>query len=155
MYMSVTSAVLRLPSIPPHYMRAEEQKHLREMTEPVSRSAVDHRSADRIIEQSAVTRRFLDGREHYLVGDDLKLQVGDWTNANPAPQARADAAYNLDKVLRFIDNVDDRTLNASVSRNGQIDGFSESGYSYVDNSEASLLRRFSWYGYEELRHQPT
>lgn len=155
MCTSVTSAVLRLPPIPPHYMRAAEQKQVREMTGPVSRPAGDHRSAQRIIEQSLVTRRFLDGRDHYQVGDDLKLQVGDWTNANPDPEARADAAYNLDKVLRFIDNVDDQTLHASVSRNGYIDGFSDSGYARVENSEASLLRRFSWYGYEELRNQPT
>ncbi|WP_235864759.1 hypothetical protein [Pseudomonas costantinii] len=100
-------------------------------------------------------RRFLEGRDHYEVGDELKMQVGDWTDANPDPKARADAAYHLDKVLRFLDNVDDRTLNGSHSRNGYIDGFSDDGYGTVDNSEASLLKAFSRKGYEVLRRLPT
>ncbi|QHD07356.1 hypothetical protein PspR76_17175 [Pseudomonas sp. R76] len=136
-------------------MRAAEQNQVREMTGPMGRPSGDHRSAERIIEQSSVMKRFLEGRDHYHVGEDLKKQVGDWTDANPDPQARADAAYDLDKVLRFIDNVDDRTLNASHSRNGYIDGFSEDGFGNRDNSEASLLQQFSWHGYETLRHLPT
>ncbi|WP_256262172.1 hypothetical protein [Pseudomonas costantinii] len=100
-------------------------------------------------------RRFLEGRDHYEVGDELKMQVGDWTDANPDLKARADAAYNLDKVLRFLDNVDDRTLSGSHSRNGYIDGFSDDGYGTVDNSEASLLKAFSRKGYEVLRRLPT
>ncbi|NVZ23364.1 hypothetical protein HX794_27295 [Pseudomonas costantinii] len=125
------------------------------MTGPTGRPAMDHRSAERIIEQSSVMRRFLEGRDHYEVGDELKMQVGDWTDANPDPKARADAAYHLDKVLRFLDNVDDRTLNGSHSRNGYIDGFSDDGYGTVDNSEASLLKAFSRKGYEVLRRLPT
>ncbi|NVZ72858.1 hypothetical protein HX791_27270 [Pseudomonas costantinii] len=125
------------------------------MTGPTGRPAMDHRSAERIIEQSSVMRRFLEGRDHYEVGDELKMQVGDWTDANPDLKARADAAYNLDKVLRFLDNVDDRTLSGSHSRNGYIDGFSDDGYGTVDNSEASLLKAFSRKGYEVLRRLPT
>ncbi|OIN46605.1 hypothetical protein BFL40_26865 [Pseudomonas costantinii] len=136
-------------------MRAAEQEQVREMTGPTGRPAMDHRSAERIIEQSSVMRRFLEGRDHYEVGDELKMQVGDWTDANPDPKARADAAYHLDKVLRFLDNVDDRTLNGSHSRNGYIDGFSDDGYGTVDNSEASLLKAFSRKGYEVLRRLPT
>ena len=78
--------------------------------------------------------------------DDLKRQVGDWSGANPNPQTRADAAYDLDKVLRFIDNLDDRQLNASHSRNGKIDG-----YDTLENSEASVLKEFSDKGYPVLR----
>ena len=65
---------------------------------------------------------------------------------NPNPQTRADAAYDLDKVLRFIDNLDDRQLNASHSRNGKIDG-----YDTLENSEASVLKEFSDKGYPVLR----
>ncbi|WP_395607696.1 hypothetical protein [Pseudomonas sp. B22129] len=100
-------------------------------------------------------RRFLEGRDHYEVGDELMLQVGDWTHANPDPKARADAAYYLDQVLRFIDNVDDRTLKQSHSRNGFIDGFYSDGYGSADESEASLLKAFSRKGYEVLRYLPT
>ena len=78
--------------------------------------------------------------------DDLRRQVGDWSGANPNPQTRADAAHDLDKVLRFIDNLDDRQLNASHSRNGKIDG-----YDTLENSEASVLKEFSDKGYPVLR----
>lgn len=100
-------------------------------------------------------RRFLESRDHYEVGDHLKRQTGDWTEANPDPESRADAAYDLDKVLRFIDNVDDSTLNHSENRNGKIDGFYNYGYRTLDNSEASLLKAFSHNGYEVLRYLPT
>lgn len=140
---------------PRHYMCFAEQQHLRQMHGPMGRPAGDHRLAERIIELSAVTRRFLEGRDHYQVGDDLKRQVGDWTRANPDPDARANAAYDLDKVLRFIDNVDDQTLNGSEKRNGHIDGFGERPYEIINNSEASLVEQFSWYGYRALRDLPT
>jgi len=57
--------------------------------------------------------------------------------------------------LRFIDNLDDRYLNGSHSRNGKIDGFASNGYSRLDNSEASLLKAFSDEGYPVLRHLRT
>ncbi len=155
MCMSVTTSLLRLPAIPPHYMRAAEQRQVREMTGPTGRPGIDHRSAERIIEQSAVTRRFLESRDHYEVFDELKLQVGDWSDANPDPKSRADAAYHLDKVLRFIDNLDDRALKQSQSRNGHIDGFSNDGYGITADSEASVLKAFSRRGYEALRYLPS
>jgi hypothetical protein len=132
-------------------MPAEERSQVLEMTGPIGRPAGDHRSADRIIEQSPVATRFLQSRDHYEVGDNLKRQVGDWTDANPDPEARANAAYDLDKVLRFIDNVDERSLNGSDSHNGRIDGFRDTGHSSLDNSEARLLSRFAQNGYEVLR----
>lgn len=154
MTVSLPVGLTPLP-IPPNYMRVAEQKQVREMTAPTGRPVGDHRSAERIIEQSPVLTRFLQSRDHYQIGDDLKKQVGDWTDVNPDPEARADAAYDLDKVLRFIDNVDDRSLNGSDSRNGRIDGFSNHGYDTLDNSEASLLEAFSHKGYAVLRHLPT
>ena len=154
MSMPIPTDFTSLP-IPPNYMRAAEQQQVREMTGPMGRPAGDHRSAERIIEQSAVLKHFLDNRDNYHLIDELKTQVGDWTQTNPDPQSRADAAYDLDKVLRFIDNVDDRTLNGSHSRNGYIDGFSENGYGIVDHSEASLLKAFSQKGYAALRNLQT
>ncbi|KAF1029376.1 MAG: hypothetical protein GAK37_01787 [Pseudomonas sp.] len=141
--------------VPPHYMKAAEQQQVREMTGPTGRPAGDHRSAERIIEQSPVFARFLAGRDYYEVEDYLKQQVGDWTASNPNPESRANAAYDLDKVLRFIDNLDDRTLNASHSRNGKIDGFSSDGYSTEPHSEASVLKAFSREGYSVLRNLAT
>lgn len=150
MSMSIPAGLKPLP-VPPNYMRARERRQVLEMTGPLGRPAGDDRSAGSIIEQSPVVTRFLRSRDHYAVGDNLKRQVGDWTDANPDPQARANAAYDLDKVLRFIDNVDDRSLNGSDSRNGVIDGFRDDGYSSLDNSEARLLSRFAQNGYEVLR----
>lgn len=150
MNISPSAGLAPLP-VPPNYMRAEEQNQVRQMTGPTGRPAGDHRSAERIIEQSPVLSHFLEGRDHLSVGDDLERQVGDWTEANPDPESRANAAYDLDKVLRFIDNLDDRKLNASHTRNGAIDGFSDSGYSTQDNSEARLFSQFSQKGYEVLR----
>lgn len=154
MTASTPIGLARLP-IPPNYMPAAEQKQVREMTGPLGRPAGDHRAAERIIEQSAVLRHFLDNRDNYHLIDDLKRQVGDWTVANPDPEARTNAAYDLDKVLRFIDNVDDRTLNKSYSRNGYIDGFADNGYAILENSELSLLKAFSYKGYAVLRYLPT
>lgn len=154
MSMPIPANLTPLP-IPSNYMRMAEQQQLREMTGPEGRPAGDHRSAERIIEQSAVLRRFLDNRDNYHLVDELKMQLGDWTLGNPDSKSRADAAYALDKVLRFIDNVDDRTLNDSHSRNGYIDGFADSGCGVVDPSEASLLKAFSRKGYEVLRYLPT
>lgn len=139
--------------VPPNYMRAAEQTQVREMNHLMGRPVGDHRSADRIIEQSPVLKSFLDNRDNYHLIDDLKRQVGDWTSTHP--EARADAAYDLDKVLRFIDNLDDRYMNGSQSRNGKIDGFASNGYSLLDNSEASLLKAFSDKGYPVLRHLRT
>ena len=150
MTISPPAGLTPLP-VPPNYMRAAEQDQVREMTGPMGRPDGDHRSAERIIEQSPVLSRFLGGYDHLAIGDDLKRQVGDWTEANPDPDSRANAAYDLDKVLRFIDNLDDRKLNASHTRNGVVDGFSDSGYNTQDNSEARLLSRFSQQGYQVLR----
>ena len=141
--------------IPPNYMQAAEQKQVRAMRGPTGRPAGDHRSAEQIIEQSAVMRRFLQGRDSYAIADDLKTQIGDWTPSNAAPDARADAAHNMEKVLRFLDNLNDSTLNGSHARNGRIDGFFNDGYSTLDNSEASLLKAFSLKGYDVLRPLPT
>lgn len=152
--MLTTSASYLTPlPVPPNYMRADEQKQVREMNGPMGRPVGDHRSADRIIEQSPVLKSFLDNRNNYHLIDDLKRNVGDWDSANP--EVRASAIYDLDKVLRFIDNLDDRYLNGSHSRNGEIDGFASNGYSLLDNSEASLLKAFSDEGYPALRHLRT
>jgi hypothetical protein len=136
-------------------MRVAEQKQVREMTGPMGRPDGDHRSEEQIIEQSPVLKNLLENRDHYPIADDLKRQVGDWSKANPDPESRANAAYDLNKVLQFIDNTDDSTLSGSQSRNGKIDGFYDDGYKIQENSEASLLRDFSTKGYDVLRYQQT
>ena len=149
---TITPESIKPLPVPPNYMRVGEQQQVRAMEGPTGRPAGDHRSAEQITEQSPILARLLESRDHYPLADDLKRQVGDWSRANPDPDARANAAYDLDKVLRFIDNVDDEKLSGSTSRNGQIDGFHDAGYAVVQNSEASLLRDFSTKGYDVLRN---
>lgn len=113
----------------------------------MGRPAGDHRSAERIIEQSPVLKNYLDSRDSPQLVVDLKRHVGDWTEANPDPDARANAAYDLEKVLRYIDNLDESRLNGSEERNGKIDGFSELGVVILHNSEADRLDQFAREGY--------
>ncbi|MBJ2239364.1 hypothetical protein JFT60_08070 [Pseudomonas sp. MF6772] len=120
------------------------------MTGPMGRPAGDHRSAERIIEQSAVLKDYVDGNDRWQLDRDLKRHLGDWTQANPDPDARANAAYDLDKVLRFIDNLDECKLDGSEERNGKIDGFSERGVVILHNSEADRLDQFARKGYSVL-----
>lgn len=136
--------------IPPNYMRVAEQRAVRQLTGPMGRPAGDHRSAERIIEQSAVLTDYVDGNDRWQLDRDLKRHLGDWTQANPDPDARANAAYDLDKVLRFIDNLDECKLDGSEERNGKIDGFSERGVVILHNSEADRLDQFARKGYSVL-----
>ncbi|WP_233096730.1 hypothetical protein [Pseudomonas sp. MF6787] len=136
--------------IPPNYMRVAEQRAVRQLTGPMGRPAGDHRSAERIIEQSAVLKNYVDGNDRWQLDRDLKRHLGDWTQANPDPDARANAAYDLDKVLRFIDNLDECKLDGSEERNGKIDGFSERGVVILHNSEADRLDQFARKGYSVL-----
>jgi len=132
-------------------MRIAEREAVRAMTGPMGRQTDDQRSAQKIIEQSAVLRDYLGGDDHWQLDVDLKRDVGDWTENNPAPDSRANAAYNLDKVLRLIDNLDEDTLIGSEERNGKIDGFSERGVAIQKDSEADRLDKFARNGYEALR----
>ena len=136
--------------IPPNYMRVAEQRAVRRLTGPMGRPAGDHRSAERIIEQSAVLKDYVDGNDRWQLDRDLKRHLGDWTQANPDPDARANAAYDLDKVLRFIDNLDECKLDGSEERNGKIDGFSKRGVVILHNSEADRLDQFARKGYSVL-----
>lgn len=74
--LTASASYLTPLPVPPNYMRADEQKQVREMNGPMGRPVGDHRSADRIIEQSPVLKSFLDNRDNYLLIDDLKRKVG-------------------------------------------------------------------------------
>ena len=140
---------LPLP-LPPNYMRVAEQREVRQLNGPTGRPTGDHRSAERIIEQSPVLKDFLEGNDRFQVDVDLKRHLGDWTQSNTDPEARADAIYNLEKVLRFIDNLDEDKLKGSEERNGKIDGFSDLGVTILHDSEADRLDQFARQGYQAL-----
>lgn len=136
--------------LPPNYMRVAERREVRQLNGPAGRPAGDHRSAERIIEQSPVLKDFLEGNDRFQVDVDLKRHLGDWTQSNTDPEARADAIYNLEQVLRFIDNLDEDKLKGSEERNGKIDGFSDLGVTILHDSEADRLDQFARRGYQAL-----
>lgn len=149
---SVQPASLQPLPTPPNYMHAALHNQVREMKYPAPLPDRDHRSAEQMVDQSPVLHLFMNSNDYFEVSDELKMQLGDWSEANTNPKCRAQAMYNLDLVLRFIDNLDDRQLNASQSRNGVVDGFSHYGYTVQPNSEASVLKAFARKGYEVFRH---
>ncbi|WDU65258.1 hypothetical protein LRS56_12860 [Pseudomonas poae] len=137
---------LKLLLVPPNYVRRDERQHIRDMNGPITRPAGDHRSADMIIEQSLILEGFYRSNAH-VFDDHLKEQVGDWTHRNQDPEARADAAFTLEKVLRFIDHYG----NSETRWNAQIDGFTK--WEYFDvapQSEASVLEQFAYHGWDVL-----
>lgn len=145
----VLPSLFHLP-LPPNYMRVAERREVRQLNGPAGRPTGDHRSTERIIEQSPVLKDFLEGNDRFQVDVDLKRHLGDWTQSNTDLEARADAIYNLEKVLRFIDNLDEDKLKGSEERNGKIDGFSDLGVTILHDSEADRLDQFARRGYQAL-----
>ncbi|BDB20018.1 hypothetical protein cym2001_33830 [Pseudomonas sp. CYM-20-01] len=129
-----------------------EQNWRNAPSHPEGRPSGDHRSAKQIINANPAVKHLLRRRDSYPTTDLLKRQLGDWTSANPSARSRADAAYNLARVVNFLDNVNDRTVGNSESRDGKINGFHNAGYSTRKNSEARLLVAFAEQGYEVLRN---
>ncbi|ARB27584.1 hypothetical protein HX787_00205 [Pseudomonas tolaasii] len=139
--------------VPPHYFTGEdrtENNWLQAPTAQQGRPPGDQRNARQIINANPALKNLLKRRDSYPTTDLLKRQVGDWTSANPNAQKRADAAYDLARVLNYIDNVNDRKVGNSESRDGKINGFHNAGHSTRKNSEARLLVAFAEKGYEVL-----
>lgn len=137
---------------PARAIHLPEQNWLKTPSHLEGRPAGDQRSAKQIINANPAVKHLLRRRDSYPTTDRLKRQLGDWTCANPRANSRADAAYNLARVVNFLDNVNDRTVGNSEPRDGKINGFHNAGYSTRKNSEARLLVAFAEQGYEVLRN---
>lgn len=98
-------------------------------THSTGRPEGDHRSALDIIRDNPILgnfRRATNSDEQ--LEENLKRHLGDWTPLNTNAETRADAMYNLARVLNYIDHLSGPEGNGPRYP-GNIDGFkSESGY---------------------------
>jgi hypothetical protein len=116
-------------------------------TGPTGRPEGDDRSAEEIIADSPVLANLGDQKD--IQRDKLKERCGDWTEDNPDPEARADAAYNMSQVLEYIDSADNREGGSRGPGDGDIQGITSSGDAR-HGTEAGMLKDFGDKGYEAL-----
>ncbi|WP_411389488.1 hypothetical protein [Pseudomonas sp. MPB23] len=116
------------------------------------RPAGDNRSAEQIFKDMPILKDILkqDGPFASNFLNKLKDQTGDWSAANRNPESRANAAYNLAEVAKYIDGREALTRQAPTQQNDQhVQGFGSFG-SVSAGSEAQLLKAFSEQGYSAL-----
>lgn len=118
--------------------------------ENVRRPDGDRRSAEQIIEANPILKNL--GYQKDINRGLAYERLGDWTENNPDPQARADAAYNAARVLNWIDT----SLTArGVSRdhqagNGDLEGITRDGDARR-GTPAGMWKDFTEQGYKALR----
>jgi hypothetical protein len=118
-------------------------------TEASGRPEGDHRSAEDIIRANPILAKLGDQKDINRQG--AYKQVGDWTDTNKDPEARADAAYNAAKVLNYIDSSEtakgkDR---GGVANNGDLEGLTSKGEARPGTPVASW-KDFTERGYATL-----
>lgn len=109
----------------------------------------DTRSADQIINNNDVLKNLGDQKD--IKVSELKARFGDWTKDNKDPQSRADAAYNMAKVLNSIKALDNRNggSRGDVHTNGKIEGITKSGDAR-HGTEAGVLKDIAEQGLSAL-----
>lgn len=108
------------------------------------RPADDTRTAEEIIDDNPVLKNLGDQKD--IKRDLLKEQCGDWTSDNTDPESRADAAYNMAKVLNWIDGSNDSDGNSRGLADGDIQGITSSGDAR-HGTEAGKLKDFAEQGF--------
>jgi hypothetical protein len=119
-------------------------------TEASGRPEGDHRSADDIIKANPILAKLGDQKD--INREGAYKQVGDWTDKNKDPEARADAAYNAAKVLNYIDSSEtakgkDR---GGAANNGDLEGLTAGGEARGGTPVANW-KDFTEHGYGALR----
>lgn len=109
----------------------------------------DNRSAQEIIDANPVLKNL--GNQKDIKRDELKKRFGDWTEDNPDPASRADAAYNMARVLNSIKGLNNREGGArgDLANNGKIDGITKSGDAR-HGTEAGVLKDIAEQGLKAL-----
>jgi hypothetical protein len=134
------------PAAPPAPPTKGEKDLISVPTGNTGRPPGDNRSAEDIINDNPVLKNL--GNEKDIKREDLKKQCGDWTDANPDPKSRADAAYNMSKVLNWIDS----SKNRDGGDRGQGDGdLHLKGKEARHGTEAGNLKDFAEKGYGALK----
>ncbi len=125
-----------------------EANFMERPTGPTGRPPGDNRSAEQIIEGNPVLKNL--GNQKDIKREELKKQCGDWTEANRDPKSRADAAYNMSKVLNYIDSNQNRNgEERECAGDGNIEGITSHGDAR-HGTEAGMLKDFAEKGYESL-----
>ena len=126
----------------------EEANFLEKPTQASGRPEGDTRSADEIIDDNPVLKNLGDQKD--IKRDGLKKQCGDWSADNKDPDSRANAAFNLARVLNFIDSTE---MSAGGIRDnagdGDIQGLTKGGDAR-HGTEAGMLKDFAEKGYSAL-----
>lgn len=122
---------------------------------PTGRPEGDNRSADEILKENTT---IVNSRPSSIPDKALIALVGDFTPNNPDPNSRADAAYNLVRLLHYTDSVTTEHAHITLmvgseaqyeyKNNGKIDGEFQSPLpppidetSIFPGSEAAILYR--------------
>ncbi|WLS81078.1 hypothetical protein Q3V30_21645 (plasmid) [Erwinia pyri] len=108
----------------------------------------DTRSADDIINDNPVLKDL--GNQKDIKQDDLKKRFGDWTADNKDPASRADAAYNMAKVLNSIDGMDTKNGDSRTG-DGDIQGITKDGDAR-HGTEAGVLKDVAEQGLGMLKN---
>ncbi len=113
------------------------------------RPANDTRSAQEIIDANPVLKNLGDQKD--IKRDELKKRFGDWTEDNPDPDSRADAAYNMARVLNSIKGLNNREggSRGDLADNGKIDGITKDGDAR-HGTEAGVLKDIAEQGLKAL-----
>ncbi|MCU7369229.1 hypothetical protein N5E15_21880 [Pantoea stewartii] len=109
----------------------------------------DTRSAQEIIDANPVLKNL--GNQKDIKRDELKQRFGDWTEDNPDPASRADAAYNMARVLNSIKGLNncEGGSRGDLANNGKIDGITKSGDAR-HGTEAGVLKDIAEQGLKAL-----
>jgi hypothetical protein len=111
----------------------------------------DNRTAEQIINDNPVLKNLGDQKD--INREGLKKQCGDWTENNPDPKSRADAAYRMAKVLNHIDTskgAKGGDRGGKAAGDGNIEGITKDGDAR-HGTEAGNLKDFSEKGYSALK----
>ncbi|WP_255556752.1 hypothetical protein [Sodalis sp. dw_96] len=109
----------------------------------------DNRSAEQIINDNPVLKNL--GNQKDIKQAELKARFGDWTAANKDPQSRADAAYNMARILNSVKALKNREGGdrTEISQNGKIEGITKSGDAR-HGTEAGVLKDIAEQGLSAL-----
>lgn len=108
----------------------------------------DTRSADDIINDNPVLKDL--GNQKDIKQDDLKKRFGDCTADNKDPASRADAAYNMAKVLNSIDGMDTKN-GKSRTGDGDMQGITKDSDAR-HGTEAGVLKDVAEQGLGMLKN---
>ncbi|WP_338476566.1 hypothetical protein [Pseudomonas khavaziana] len=110
----------------------------------------DKRTAEEIIKDNPILANLKRVKDaNFSLAFEL---VGDWTEDNKDPDARADAAFNAARVLNYIDTSlsAEGKYRGDVHGNGVLEGFTSSGDARR-GTPAGMWKDFTEQGYTALR----